>query len=165
MAPWLWDKRKAKDFELLDRIFKEAEERMVWYLTLFFCFTCFYYGQLSLTGNGCKIEQKVQKILDKLTSSIILNTETKRVSWSILQPSLLSSVLLASIEKQIPYPTLILALWLSYTYKQSGKMEEEIKFAKSYLSYIKEIRYKSSNIQQFLILKVTFAWYQSILSF
>ena len=34
MALWLWDKRKANDFKLLDRIFKEAEEMAVWYLTL-----------------------------------------------------------------------------------------------------------------------------------
>lgn len=38
MVSPLWDKRKAEDYELLDRIFKEAERRMV--CCLAFSFRC-----------------------------------------------------------------------------------------------------------------------------
>lgn len=139
---------------------------MVWYLTLFFRFKCFYYRRLvALTGDGCKIEQKVRKILDKLTLSIIVDAEKQGKLAAVLYNSLSSSNLLTLIKRQIPYSTSVLVLSLTRTYKQSGKMKEAIKFAKSYLFCIKETGYKSSNIQQFLMLKVTFAWYQSKLSF
>lgn len=100
-----------------------------------------------------------------MTSSIIVDTEKQSELADILHNSSLSSILLTSIEKRIPYPTPVLALSLTCAYKQSGKIEEAIKFAKSYLSCIKEIGYKSSDIHEFLVLKVTFARYQSILSF
>ena len=91
------------------------------------------------------------------TSSIIVDIKKQSELAEVLHNSLPSSTLLASIEKRIPYPTSVLSLSLIHVYKQSGKMEEAIKFAKSYLSCIKETGYKSSNIYQFLILKVTFA--------
>ena len=58
-----------------------------------------------------------------------------------------------------------MALSLTRAYKQSDKMEDAIGFAESYLACIKETGYKSSDVHEFLVLKVTFARYQSMLSF
>lgn len=94
-----------------------------------------------------------------------MDGEKQRKLAEVLHNSSVSFTLLASIEKRIPYPTSVLALSLTRAYKESGRTEDAIKFAKSYLSCIKETGYKSSDIHEFLVLKVTFARYQGILSF
>lgn len=83
----------------------------------------------------------------------------------VLHTSSPSSTLLASVVEYIPNPTPVLALSLTRAYKYSCGKEAAIKFAGSYLSRFKEAGYKSSDVRQFLVLKITYARYQGMLSF
>lgn len=130
---------------------------------VFFCALC--CGRLGLTGDGCKAEQISRKILDKLTPGITADRKNQSDLAAVLQNLSPSSTLLLSIEKQIPNPTPVLALSLTRAYKQFGKKEAAIRFAKSYLSRMKETGYKSPDVRQFLVLKITFARYQGTLCF
>ena len=137
---------------------------VVWYLALSF-FPCFCCGRLGLTDDWCKAEQISQKILDRLTPEITVDRNKQSKLAAVLHNLSPSSTLLLAIEKQIPNPTPVLALSLTRAYKQFGKKEAAIEFAKSYLSRIKETGYKSPDICQFLVLKITFVRYQGTLCF
>ena len=89
---------------------------------------------LGLTDDGYKAEQISQKILDKLTPGITAERHKQSQLAAVLHNLSPSSTLLLTIEKQIPHPTPVLALSLTRAYKQFGKKEAAIKFAKSYLS-------------------------------
>ena len=52
MVPPLWDKRKAEDYELLDRIFKEAEDRVVCLLPCFLLLSCAFVRVMIRTDWG-----------------------------------------------------------------------------------------------------------------
>lgn len=84
---------------------------------------------------------------------------------SVLHTSSPSPTLLASILEHIPNPTPILALSLTRAYKHFCGKQAAIKFAESYLSRFKEAGYKSPDVRQFLVLKITYARYQGMLSF
>ena len=103
--------------------------------------------------------------MDRLTPGITADRNKQSELAAVLHNLSPSSTLLLAIEKQIPNPTPVLALSLTRAYKQFGKKEAAIKFAKSYLSRIKETGYKSPDIRQFLVLKITFARYQGTLYF
>lgn len=136
---------------------------MISYFVLLFCVLLLW----TVSTDWWRIQDwaKSSKNTGQINFKHIVDIEKQSELAEVLHNSSPSSTLLASIEKRIPYPTPVLSLSLTHVYKQSGKMEEAIKFAKSYLSCIKETGYKSSNIHQFLILKVIIVWYQSILSF
>lgn len=103
--------------------------------------------------------------MDKSTPGITADRNQQSELANVLHYSSPSATLLASIEAHIPNPTPVLALSLTRAYKQSGEKEAAIKFAKSYLSRLKESGYKSPDVRQFLVLKVTFARYQGTLCF
>ena len=100
-----------------------------------------------------------------LTPGITADRDKQSELTTVLHTFSPSSTLLASIEKHIPNPTPVLALSLTRAYKQSGEKEAAIKFAKSYLSRFKETGYRSPDVRQFLVLKITFARYQGTLCF
>lgn len=53
MAPGLWEKRKAEDYELLDEIFKEAEGRVVCY---HLCFLPLSFYSMLFSGNALETD-------------------------------------------------------------------------------------------------------------
>lgn len=137
-----------------------------WYAVFLSPFVaCFCYGWSGLTGDGCKAEQATKKILNKLTPDITADRNKQSELATVLHDSSPPATLLASIEAHIPNPTPVLALSLTRAYKQSGEKEAAVKFAKSYLSRYKESGYKSPDVRQFLVLKITFARYQGTLCF
>lgn len=103
--------------------------------------------------------------MDKLTPGITADRNKQSKLATVLHDSSPSATLLAAIEEHIPNPTPVLALSLTRAYKQSGEKEAAVKFAKSYLSRFKESGYKSPDVRQFLVLKITFARYQGTLCF
>lgn len=171
MTPGLWGKRMAEDYELLDEIFKEAEERVV-------CCSCFsssllpllcaswgVYMLRRLTGMNYKAEQTSIKILNMLTPGIPASRIKQTELAALLQSSPPSSIPLELIIEHIPNPTPVLALSITRAYKHSCGKQAAIKFAESYLSRFKDVGYKSSDARQFLVLKITYARYQGMLSF
>lgn len=100
-----------------------------------------------------------------LTPDIPADRNKQAELAAVLQSSPPSSILLAFIVEHIPNPTPVLALSLTRAYKYSCGKQAAVMFAESYLSRFKEAGYKSSDSRQFLVLKITYARYQSMLSF
>lgn len=118
-----------------------------------------------LTGDEFKAEQTSKGILDMLTPGITADRNKQSELAAVLYTSPPQSTLLASIVEHIPNPTPVLALSLTRAYKHSCGKQAAIKFAESYLFRFREAGYKSSDVRQFLVLKITYARYQSMLSF
>lgn len=131
-----------------------------------FC-ACFFFfcERLGLTSHGCKAEQTITKILDKLTPDNAMDRNKQNELAVALYNSSPPLKLLASIEKYISNPNPVLALSLTRAYKKSGKKEAAIRFAESYLSRFNNSGYKSLDLRQFLVFKITFARYQGMISF
>lgn len=100
-----------------------------------------------------------------LTPGIAADRNKQNELAAILQSSPPSSILLASIVEHIPYPRPVLALSLTRAYKHSCGKQAAVKFAESYLSRFNEVGYISPDARQFLVLKITYARYQGMLSF
>lgn len=145
------------------------KQRREWYAVLissFFLYCILFLGMIRrLTGDGYKAEQTSKKISDMLTPGITADRNKQTELAAVLQSSPPSSILLACIVEHIPNPTPVLALALTRAYKHSCGKQSAIKFAESYLSRFKEAGYRSSDARQFLVLKITYARYQGMLSF
>lgn len=116
--------------------------------------------------NYYKAEQTSKKILNMLTPGIPADRIKQTELAALLQSSPPSSILpLEFIVEHIPNPTPVLALSITRAYKNSCGKQAAIKFAESYLSRFKDVGYKSSDARQFLVLKITYARYQGMLSF